>query len=180
MHLMMKTLDFEANEQTRDTAPFAYATNMGNTLTSLASVAHSLLSEDIRKSIFVECLLRSLEVQEWFISHGVVCRDDIVAATFNASYAADMFSEQELRKVVKSVTALNRVAIQDPQKYDYEVAMTGTPLISVLAKSWERLGNTRYYDQAKEILRMSANAWRKYGFYQKAENLEKLFDQLQS
>jgi hypothetical protein len=76
------------------------------------------------------------------------------------------------------VTALNRVAIQDPKKYDYEVAMTATPLISLLAKSWERLGHPRYHEQATEILRMSAEAWRKYGFYEKAENLEKLFQQL--
>ncbi|MHA1906002.1 MAG: hypothetical protein ACW98Y_01805 [Candidatus Thorarchaeota archaeon] len=180
VHLEMKSLDLEANERIRETAPFAYATNMGNILTTLASVAHSLLSPDIRKSIFSECVLRSLEVQEWFVAHGVVCRDDIVATTFNASFAADMFSENDLRNTVKIVTALNRVAIQDPQKYDYEVAMTATPLIGILTKSWERLGNPRYHEQAVEILRMSADAWRKYGFYEKAENLENLFSQLRS
>jgi hypothetical protein len=180
VHLEMKSIDLEIIERIRETNPFAYATNMGNILTTLASVAYSLLSPDIRKSLFSECILRSLEVQEWFVAHGVVCRDDIVATTFNASFATDMFSEQDLRKVVKIVTALNRVAIQDPQKYDYEVAMTGTPLISVLTKSWERLGHPRYHEQAVEILRMSADAWRKYGFYEKADNLEKLFEQLAS
>ncbi|MFW9849698.1 MAG: hypothetical protein ACFFF4_11175 [Candidatus Thorarchaeota archaeon] len=178
VHLMMKSLNLEVIEANRESAPFAYATNMGNILTTLASVAHSLLSTEIQKTIFSECVLRSLEVQEWFIAHGVVCRDDIVATTSNALFAYDMFSETDLRNVVKIVTALNRVAIQDPKKYDYEVAMTATPLIGILTKSWERLGNPRYHEQAMEILRLSVNAWRKYGFYEKAENLEKLFSQL--
>lgn len=178
--LMMKALNLESIEQTRETDPFGYATNMGNILTTLASVAYSFLSEDIRASMFSLCVLKSLEVQEWFVSKGVICRDDIMSATFNTSFAADMFSEQDLGRAVKVVTALNRVAIQDPVKYDYEVAMTGTPLISVLTKSWERIGNLRYYDQARETLHMSAAAWRKYGFYQKAENLENFFPQLRS
>ncbi len=180
VHLMMKSLNLEIIEKTREDDPFGYATNMGNILTTLASVVYSLLSEGIRSSLFSVCVLKSLEVQEWFVSKGVVCRDDIMSTTFNASFAADMLSEQELQKTVKIVTALNRVAIQDPKKYDYEVAMTGTPLISVLTKSWERLGNPQYYDQARETLQMSATAWRKYGFYEKAENLENLFSQLRS
>ena len=180
VHLMMKSLNLETTEQTRETDPFGYATNMGNILTTLASVVYSLLSDDIRSSLFSACVLRSLEVQEWFVSKGVVCRDDIMTTTFNVSFAADMLSEHDLKKTVKVVTALNRVAIQDPQKYDYEVAMTGTPVISVLTKSWERLGNPRYYDQARQTLLMSAAAWRKYGFYDKAENLENLFSQLLS
>ena len=175
---MMKSLNLETIEQTRDSAPFDYATNMGNILNTLASVSYLLLSNDIRSSIFSVCVLRSLEVQEWFVSKGVVCRDDIISATYNASFAADMLSEQDLKRIVKVISALNRVAIQNPIKYDYEVAMTGTPLISVLTRSWERLGNPRYYDQAKETLQMSADAWRKYGFYEKADNLEELFSQL--
>ncbi len=177
-YLAMKTTDIAAIEESRESSPDMYATNAGNILTSLASLSYNLLSKDIRKSIFSECVLRSLEVQEWFISHGVVCRDDIMAVTYHTSYAADMFSERDLQRAVKVVTALNRVAVQNPQKYDYEVAVTGSSLIGVLSKSWERLGNPKYFEEAAKLLRLSANGWRKYGFYEKADNLEKLYSHL--
>ncbi|MFW9932061.1 MAG: hypothetical protein ACFFDR_05330, partial [Candidatus Thorarchaeota archaeon] len=142
------------------------------------SLSYNLLSENIRNSVFTECVLRSLEVQEWFVSHGMVCRDDIMAVTYHASSAAEMLSEWDLQKVVKIVIALNRVAVQNPQKYDYEVAVTGSSLIGVLSKSWERLGNPKYFEQASRLLRLSASSWRKYGFYEKADNLEKLYSHL--
>lgn len=177
-YLAMKTTDIEAIEESRETVPDMYATNTGNILTSLASLSYNLLSENIRNSVFTECVLRSLEVQEWFVSHGMVCRDDIMAVTYHASSAAEMLSEWDLQKVVKIVIALNRVAVQNPQKYDYEVAVTGSSLIGVLSKSWERLGNPKYFEQASRLLRLSASSWRKYGFYEKADNLEKLYSHL--
>ncbi len=177
-YLAMKSTDIDALEGLRDSAPDAYATNTGNILTSLASVSYNLLSEGLRASIFSECVLQSLEVQEWFVSQGIVCRDDIISATYHISYAADMLNQQDLQRVVKVVTALNRIAVQDPQKYDYEVAMTGSSLIGVLVKSWELLGNPRYFEQASSLLKYAASGWRKYGFYEKADNLEKRYHTL--
>ena len=101
--------------------------------------------------------------------------DDIIAATAEVAAAAELFSEVELGKVIKATIALNRVAVQNPVKYDYEVAMTGSPLIALLSKGWERLGSLAYRDLAIDTLNACLVAWRKYGFFEKAENLEKLF-----
>ena len=79
---------------------------------------------------------------------------------------------------MKVVIELNHVAVQNPEKYDYEVAMTGSSIIGVLSKSWERLGNPKYLEQSRETLRLSAAGWRKYGFYEKADNLEKKYGQI--
>jgi hypothetical protein len=87
-----------------------------------------------------------------------------------------MLNEHDLLKVVKVVTALNRIAVQDPQKYDYEVAMTGSSLIGVLVKSWEKLGNPHYFEQASSLLKHASMGWRKYGFHEKADNLEKRYE----
>ncbi len=177
LYLAMKDAEIEQLEEIKESSPDAYATNAGNIFNSLASVAYGILSNSIRDSIFSECVLHALEIQRWFVSHGVVCRDDIITVTYHTGFAAGMLSLRELRRATKLVIALNRVAIQDYKKYDYEVAMTGSSLISVLSKSWERLGNPKYLEQAQNLLRMSTAGWRKYGFSEKAENLEKFYNQ---
>lgn len=178
LYLAMKTTDIEQIDRTRDSSPDNYATSTGNLLTSLASAAYRLLSEDIRDAVFSETVLRSLDVQQWFIGRGIVCRDDIITVTYHTAFAVEMLNENDLRRAVKVVIELNHVAVQNPEKYDYEVAMTGSSIIGVLSKSWERLGNPKYLEQSRETLRLSAAGWRKYGFYEKADNLEKKYGQI--
>jgi hypothetical protein len=178
LYLAMKTTDIEQIDRMRDSSPENYATSTGNLLTSLASAAYRLLSEDIRGAVFSEIVLRTLDVQQWFVGRGIVCRDDIITASYHTAFAVEMLSENELRKAVKVVIELNHVAVQNPEKYDYEVAMTGSSVIGVLSRSWERLGNPKYLEQAREMLRISAAGWRRYGFYEKADNLEKKYGQI--
>ncbi len=178
LYLGMKTTDIEQIDRTRDSSPDNYATSTGNLLTSLASAAYRLLSEGIRDTVFSETVLRSLDVQQWFIGRGIVCRDDIMTVTYHTAFAVEMLSENDLRRAVKVVIELNHVAVQNPEKYDYEVAMTGSSVIGVLSKSWERLGNPKYLAQAREMLCLSVAGWRKYGFYEKADNLERKYSQI--
>lgn len=171
----MRLLDYDTIDAMQITRTSYYATNLGNTMTSLTAIASTLLQEERRASALKAGVEIVLEVHEWFIANGIVCRDDIISATFHASLAADVIDNEALEKIVDQVTAINTVAIQDPTKYDYEVAMMASPLIELLIKAWNRLGHQRYLDLAKTLYDSATTAWNKYGLDEKAQNFDAKF-----
>ncbi|MFW9846651.1 MAG: hypothetical protein ACFFD6_07885, partial [Candidatus Thorarchaeota archaeon] len=156
----MMLQDVKTIDAIQITRPQDYATNLGNTVTSLTALASKLLPDDTRKDIMKLCVATGLDVQTWFMSNGVICRDDIISTTFHASQALEFLGDSELEPVVNQVVALNRVAIQDFERYDYEVPMIASTLIEVLVKAWKKLGDERYHDLAKELYDVSFAAWR--------------------
>ncbi|MFX1367323.1 MAG: hypothetical protein ACFFAY_01810 [Promethearchaeota archaeon] len=173
--IAMHLLDIDTIDAMQITRTSYYATNLGNAMTSLTSIASTLLQEEKRANALKEGVEIVLEVHEWFIANGIVCRDDIISATFHASLAADVIDNEALEKIVDQVTAINTVAIQDPRKYDYEVAMMASPLIELLIKAWNRLGHQRYLDLAKTLYDSATTAWNKYGLDEKAQNFDAKF-----
>ena len=175
VYLAMRLLDINTIDASQITRPEFYATNLGNTITTLTALAATLLEGEKRISILKKCVEISLDVQEWFVSHGVICRDDIISTTFHSTLILNDIDTQELERIASKVMALNRIAIQNPVKYDYEVAMMGSPFVEILINLWDRTQNEKYLKLARETFDAAYNAWIKYGFKEKAENFKKKY-----
>ena len=121
------------------------------------------------------CVDIALDVHEWFLSFGEVIRDDVMSASFHASLIVETLDETELKKTVDRVIDLNRIIVQDPTKFDYEVAMMSSTLMDLLANAWKRLDDEKYLILSKETYDLAMEAWRKYGFHEVAENFKKRF-----
>ena len=175
IYTAMKTMDVEGIDGMRSASPRGFATNLGNIMNTLASLASKTLKGEGRARVLGECVGRVMDVHRWFLSQGVVCRDDIASATFHASLAAESMEEAQLKRILKVALAFNRIAV--PESH-YDVAVIGEPLIELLVKAWSRLGDERYLDMARRILNASINVWRKYGFNDKAAEIEENYGQL--
>ena len=173
----MQLLDINTIDATQITKPTTYATYLGNTNTSLIALASRLLRNEIKANALKTGLNIALDVQEWFLSYGEVIRDDVMSASYHASLIADMLNETELKIIVDRVLDLNRIVIQDSDKFDYELAMMSAPLMDLLSGAWKRLAEKRYLEMAKDTFDSAIRAWEKYGFYEKAENFRKSFGQ---
>ncbi len=169
--LAMETTDPASVDAHQITRAAQFATDLGNTVNSLAALAAQLLTGQARMDTLHSCTEVLMEVHQWFQSHGIVCRDDILSTTWLLAQSADALSDEDLRRLTSRAFATNRVAIQDFDKYDSEVAMLASPLLDVLLTAWHRLGDQKYLDNAKTVYRAAVAAWSRYGFEEKAQGL---------
>jgi hypothetical protein len=177
LYAAMQLLDVNTIDATQITRPTTYATYLCNTNTSLTALASRLLKDEIRTKVLREGVDIALDAQEWFLSYGEVIRDDAMSASYHASLIAETLEEVELKKTVDRVIDLNRIIVQDPSKFDYELAMMSVPLMDLLSIAWKRLADEKYLRMSKETYDSAMAAWKKYGFYEKAENFKKSFGQ---
>ena len=175
LYAAMRLLDINTIDATQITRPTTYATYLGNTNTSLTALASRLLQGEVRSKALKEGVSTALDVQEWFLSFGEVVRDDAMSASYHASLIAETLEEVELKKTVDRVVDLNRIVVQDPSKFDYELAMMSVPLMDLLSSAWKRLADEKYLRMAKETYDSAMAAWKKYGFYEKSENFKRSF-----
>ena len=173
VYLAMRLLDINTVDAVQITKPEIYATHFGNTMTALTSIASQILEGEVRKTVLKKCVEIILDIQEWFVSKGVICRDDIITDTYHSTLVLDILDDAELEKMTKKIIVLNRIVIQDSTKYDYEVAIMASSLIEILIHGSKRLNNERYLKIARETYDTAYNAWIKYGFHEKAENFKK-------
>jgi hypothetical protein len=177
LYTAMQLLDVNTIDATQITRPTTYATYLCNTNTSLTALASRLLQDEVRAKVLREGVDIALDVQEWFLSFGEVIRDDAMSASYHASLVAETLNEDDLKKTVDRVVDLNRIIVQDPSKFDYELAMMSVPLMDLLSSAWKRLADEKYLKMSKDTFDSAMAAWKKYGFYEKAENFKKSFGQ---
>ena len=175
VYLAMRLLDINTVDAVQITKPEIYATHFGNTMSALTSTASQILEGDVRKTVLKKCVDIILDIQEWFVSKGVICRDDIITATYHSTLVLGFLDDVELEKLTKKIIILNRIVVQDSAKYDYEVAMMASSFIEILIHVSKRLDSERYLKLARETFDTSYNAWIKYGFHEKAENFKKKY-----
>jgi hypothetical protein len=177
VYAAMKLLDVNTIDATQITRPTTYATYLCNTNTSLTSLASRLLQGETRAKVLKDTVETALDVQEWFLSFGEVVRDDAMSVSYHASLIAETLDEDDLKRTVDRVVDLNRIIVQDPSKFDYELAMMSVPLMDLLSLAWKRLADEKYLKMSKETFDAAITAWKKYGFDEKAENFQKSFSQ---
>jgi hypothetical protein len=175
LYAAMQLLDVNTIDATQITRPTTYATYLCNTNTSLTALASRLLKDETRAKVLREGVEIALDVQEWFLSYGEIVRDDAMSASYHASLIADTLEESELKRTVDRVLDLNRIVVQDPSKFDYELAMMSVPLMDLLSNAWKRLADEKYLNLSKDVFDSALAAWKKYGFYEKAENFRRSF-----
>ena len=175
VYLAMRLLDVNTVDASQITRPENYATYFGNTISTLTSIASHLLEGEERTRVLKKCVEIILDIQEWFVSKGVICRDDIITASFHATLVLEILDDAELEKITNKIIALNRITVQDTKKYDYEVAMMASPLIEVLIYAWKKLDSEKYQKLAWETFDAAHAAWIKYNFHEKAENFKKKY-----
>jgi len=178
VYLAMRLLDINTVDASQVTKPETYATYFGNTISTLTSIASQILEGEERNTVLKRCVEIILDIQEWFVSKGVICRDDIITASFHSTLVLDILDDKELEKVTNKIIALNRIAVQDTKKYDYEVAMMASPFIEVLICAWKKLGSEKYLKLARETFDIAHTAWIKYDFHEKAENFKKKYGEV--
>ena len=177
VYAAMQLLDVNTIDATQITRPTTYATYLCNTINSLTALASRLLEGDIRTKVLKEAVEIALDVQEWFLSYGEIVRDDAMSVSYHASLIAETLEEDDLKKTVDRVVDLNRIIIQDPSKFDYELAMMSVPLMDLLSNSSKRLTEEKYLSLLRNTYNSAIAAWKKYGFFEKAENFQKSFSQ---
>ncbi|MFX1482571.1 MAG: hypothetical protein ACFFCP_05200, partial [Promethearchaeota archaeon] len=123
LYTAINLLDVNTIDAAQITRPTTYATYLSNTNTALTALATRVLEGEKRVEVLKRCVNIALDVQEWFLSFGEVIRDDAMSTSFHASLIVEHLSEAELKKTVDRVIDLNRIIVQDPSKFDYEVAM---------------------------------------------------------
>lgn len=175
IYIAMKLLDVNTIDAEQITKPEAYATNLGNATTALTAFAGRLLKSDERTAVLKRCVEVILDIQEWFVSRGIICRDDIMSASFHASLITPTLEGPELERVVNRVIALNRIAVQDPTRYDYEVAIMSSPYVGILIDACKRLNSNKHLQLARYTFDLAYNAWVKYGFSEKAADFKKKY-----
>ncbi|TFG31981.1 hypothetical protein EU528_04735 [Candidatus Thorarchaeota archaeon] len=180
VYLAMRLLDINTVDASQITKPETYATYFGNTISTLTSIASQLLEGDERNKVLKRCVEVILDIQEWFVSKGVICRDDIITASFHSTLVLNILDDSELEKVTNKIIALNRITVQDTKKYDYEVAMMASPFIEVLIYAWKKLDSDIYLKLARATFDTAYTAWIKYGFHEKAENFKKKYGEVWS
>jgi len=178
VYLAMRLLDVNTIDASQITRPETYATYFGNTISTLTSMASLVLEGKERIKVLKRCVEIILDIQEWFVSKGVICRDDIITATFHSTLVLDILDNSELERLTNRVIALNRIAVQDRSKYDYEVAMMASPLIEILIYTWKKLENEKHLKLARDTFDTAHSAWIKYGFHEKAENFKKKYGEV--
>lgn len=178
IYIAMKLLDVNTIDAEQITKPEAYATSLGNAVTALTALAARLLEREERTAVLKRCVDVTLDTQEWFVSRGIICRDDIMSASFHASLVTASLKAKELEGVVDRVIALNRIAVQDPTKHDYEVAMMASQYIGILVDACKRLDNKKYVQLARETFDLAYRAWVKYGFPEMAANFKRKYGEV--
>ena len=178
VYLAMRLLDINTIDAAQVTKPETYATYFGNTISTLTSLASQLLEDEERSKVLKRCVEIILDVQEWFVSKGVICRDDIITASFHSTLVLDILDDSELEKLTNKIIALNRITVQDTKKYDYEVAMMASPFIEILIYAWKKLDSEKYLKLARETFDIAHTAWIKYNFHEKAENFKKKYGEV--
>ncbi len=178
VYLAMRLLDVKTVDASQITRPETYATNFGNTISTLTSMASLVLEGKERIIVLKRCVEIILDIQEWFVSKGVICRDDIITASFHSTLVLDILDDSDLERMTNRIIALNRIAVQDSSKYDYEVAMMASPLIEILIYVWKKLDSEKYLKLARETFDTAYSAWIKYGFHEKADNFKKKYGEV--
>lgn len=175
VYLASKLQDLNTIDATQITRPTNYATNVGNAMNTLTALALRVFDESQKPNLLKLAIETSLDVFEWFLSHGVVCRDDIVSATYHLTLMAQYLDNDTLERLVNRAIALNRIVIQDPEKYDYELAMMASPLLDILGIAHNRFKQDRYNEMAQGMYLLALEAWRKYGFEEMADKFRKKY-----
>jgi len=169
IYLAMRLLNTMALMKSQEFDPQDFGTDLMNIKTSLGALTVRFLQGNQRNQILEQCVDILLQGHKFFITHGVLCRDDIASATLLTGYLTPKTLSSNYDTYVNSAIALNRIAVPDIQRHESDIAALATPYLNLLKSAFQHVRNDRYVKLAKVAYDQSIAVWNKYGFEVKAQ-----------
>ena len=119
-----------------------------------------------------KCVTSLVEIWKWMLSQGVVSRGVLIPLIFYISSIFNRLPKDYSRRITRTMIGLCRVAVPDVERNDYELALIGEQLIRLLVIAGNRFNNSELLEYARDIYKISIDSWRKYGFEEKAKEIE--------
>jgi len=158
-----------------ETLPYQQAANLENLTSILAALVLRIGgSESMR--ILERCVDILVEIYKWFIFQGQISRSSTMLISYVVSRLIDSLDEEKVRYLADFLEMLSRITVPDWEKNDYDLALIAeSGIINVFISAWRRLREERYLSLARKIYSIAENAWKKYGFIEKAKELHEKY-----
>jgi hypothetical protein len=178
VYLAMRLLNTMALMKLQDFDVQAFATDLLNIKTTLASLTIPFLPDTERNQFLEDCVNVLLQGHKFFITHGVLCRDDIASATLLTGYLTPTTQATDYGVYIDLAVTLNRIAVPDMQRHESDIAMLATPYLGLLRTAIQYLKDEKYVKLARIAYDQSIEVWTKFGFEFKAQEFTDEFESL--
>lgn len=172
-YLAMRLLNTMALMRSQKIDSQDFATDLLNIQTSLATFSIQLLQDTLENQYLERSVRVILQGHKFFITHGVLCRDDIASATLLTRHLKPANLTEDYRIYVDSAIALNRIAVPDVQWHESDIAVLATNYLELLKKASQTFDDEKYVKLAKITFQQAVEVWNKYGFEYKAQEFQK-------
>ena len=175
VYLAMRLLNTMALMKLQDIDVQSFATDLLNIKTTLASLTIPFLPDEERNQFLEDCVNVLLQGHKFFITHGVLCRDDIASATLLTGYLAPNTQATDYGVYIDLAISLNRIAVPDIKRHESEIAILATPYLELLKTAFRHLKNTEYVKLARVAYDQSLEVWTKFSFDNKVKEFKGRF-----
>jgi hypothetical protein len=175
IYLAMRMLNTMALMKARETNPVNFATDLLNIKTSLATLSICFLQGEKINQVLEGCVDLLLRAHKFFITQGMLCRDDIASATLLTGHLNPERLANDFSVYVDSAIALNRIAVPDEQRHESDIAVLAVPYLHLLGIASKHLKDDKYVELAQIAYDQSLKVWNKYGFAFKAQEFSKQY-----
>jgi hypothetical protein len=178
VYLAMRLLNTMALMKLQDIDAQYFATDLLNIKTTLASLTIPFLPDEERYLYLEDCVNILLQGHKFFITHGVLCRDDIASATLLTGYLDPKTQVTDYGVYIDLAITLNRIAVPDIHRHESDIAVLATPYLGLLKTAIKHLKDDKYVKLARIAYDQSIEVWTKFGFEFKAKEFTDKFESL--
>jgi hypothetical protein len=172
IYLAIRCLNTMALMKSQKLDPPDFVTDLLNIKTSLASLSVRYIPSKKSNQYLEKCVNLLLQGHRFFITHGIICRDDIASATLITGRLTPNKLKTSFSSYVDLAVALNRIAVPDIDRHESDIAVLATPYLGLLLVADQHLHDKKYVDLAKAAYEQSIDVWKRYGFDLKAQEFE--------
>lgn len=176
LYLILELEDLNRVEDWKQIDPHNFIARSINLFSTLASLSLKYTTGKRQKRLLQECVKRLITLQKWDLLHGSVVRYDLFNLLYYVSKILDSFSDDEAKRVTKTLLGFSRITVPDWEENDYDLALLSDPLLHILIETGHRLSRDDFIEVAKTVFQISLNAWQKYGFHEMAQDLREKYE----
>lgn len=178
VYAILQRENFHQVQSRKQVDQYNFFVESHNLLSTLSALALKFLEGKKKDRVLRKCVDRLVNVTKWGLFLGRINRDDLLSLIYYVSQTVDVFPKNKLKKLVNTIIGFSKIAVPDWKEKDYDLAILSDPLIDLLIKSSKKLSKNVFIQLAQDIYEIAVNAWRKYGFQEKAQELEEKYESL--
>ncbi|MFX1566514.1 MAG: hypothetical protein ACFFCH_11030 [Promethearchaeota archaeon] len=178
IYLAIRCLNTMTLMKSQELDPQDFVTDLLNIKTSLASLAARYIPSKKINHFLENCVNVLLQGHRFFITHGLLCRDDIASATLITGQLTPNTLTTSFSIYVDLAVALNRIAVPDIDRHESDIAVLAIPYLGLLLTAYQHLHDKKYVKLAKTAYEQSIDVWKRYGFDIKAQEFEAKYGSL--